>query len=443
MSQLAFLGGPKTVTLDGTDCERWPIFTQEDEGALLEVFRRNAMSGTDITQQFEREFASWQGSRYALAFCNGTASLEAAMYAVGLGRGDELICPSITYWASCTQAYKFGATVVFADIDPYTLTIDPKEIEKRITPRTKAIMVVHYFAHPADMDPILAIAKKHGLKVIEDVSHATGALYKGRRVGTIGDVAAQSMMSGKSFAIGEGGMLTTDNREMYERAIQYAHYERSNDEYITTPSLKPFEGIALGGLKGRMNQCCAAVGRVQLKYYQQRIEEIQQAMHYFWDLLEGVPGLIAHRPPWENSTMGGWYCPHGIYDADALGGLSLAKFCAAVEAEGAFCAPGANRPLHTHNMFHTYDAFHEGKPTRIVNSAWDVRTGDESLPQANVVNARVFFIPWLKKLDKPYIEQLAAAYRKVALGCEELLADPQEFPTSDGKWHTSKIAGAK
>lgn len=163
------------------------------------------MSDTDITKKFEREFAEWQGTQFALGFCNGTASLHAAMYGCGVGVGDEIICPSVTYWASALPCFSLGATVSFADIDPVTLCLDPNDLEHRITKRTKAIVVVHYLGYPADMDEIVAIARKHGVKVIEDVSHAQGGLYKGRKLGTIGDVGAMSLMTGKSFAIGEGG----------------------------------------------------------------------------------------------------------------------------------------------------------------------------------------------------------------------------------------------
>ncbi len=154
-SQLAIFGGPKAVQSDPGDMFTWPIITAEDEDAVLEVLRRGAMSGLDVTKEFEREFAEWQGSKYALAFNNGTAALQAAMFGCKVGVGDEIICPSVTYWASALPCFSLGATVVFAEIDPDTLCIDPQDIEARITERTRAIVVVHYLGHPADMDPIM------------------------------------------------------------------------------------------------------------------------------------------------------------------------------------------------------------------------------------------------------------------------------------------------
>ncbi|MBQ0101367.1 MAG: aminotransferase class V-fold PLP-dependent enzyme, partial [Firmicutes bacterium] len=274
---------------------KWPIITEEDEQACLEVIRKNKFSGTDITIKFQNEFAAWQGTKYALAFTNGTMSLAAAMYAIGLHKGDEIICTTKTYWASITPAYLFGATPVFCDID-HNLSMDPDDIERCIGPRTKAIMVVHYFAYPCDMDRIMAIAKKHGLKVIEDVSHAHGSLYKGRKVGTFGDVAAMSMMSQKSFAAGELGMLVTDDREIYERALAWGHYERNNEYNITDPDLLHYSNMALGGVKGRANQLCSALALGQLHHFDGRMDEIDRAMNYFCDKLDDIDGFRPIRP---------------------------------------------------------------------------------------------------------------------------------------------------
>jgi len=161
-------------------------------------------------------------------------------------------------------------------------------------------------------------------------------------------------------------------------------------------------------------------------------------MNYFWDRLEGVPGLRAHRVDEKTgSTMAGWYCAHGLYRPEELGGLPVAKFCAAVRAEGVHDAtPGANRPLHTHPMMQTADLYHDGKPTRIAFTKTDVREATASLPVAAGINNRLYQIPWIKKFDKPLIDQFAAAYKKAALGYKELLADPTEFPEPAGVWFT-------
>lgn len=434
-SSLAIHGGPKAIQSDPGDMFTWPIITSEDEEAVLEVLRRGAMCGTDVTVQFEQEFSAWIGLKYALGFNTGTAALQCAMYGCKVGVGDEIIGPSLTYWASALQAFSLGATVVFADADPDTLCMDPADIEHRITDRTKAIMVVHYLGHPADMDAIMEVAGRHGIKVIEDVSHAQGGLYKGRVLGTLGDVAAMSLMSGKSLAIGSAGILATDDREIYERAIAFGHYERYDDR-IETDYLQPFQHLPLGGVKCRMHQLSSAVGRVQLKYYDQRIAEIRRAMNYFWDRLEGVPGLKAHRVTEDSgSNMAGWYAPHGIYAPWDLGELSVTRFTQAVSAEGFPCSPGVNKPLHLHPLFNTCDVYGHGKPTRIAHAIRDVRQPQGSLPVSERTGSLTYTIPWFKHHRPEIIDQYADAYRKVAQNYEELLEDDPGDPPELGGWH--------
>ena len=184
MEKLAILGGTPVLTPDSIPADkadklfRKMVLTDEAKAAAMEVIERGAFSFTDVTEKFQEEFAAWQGTDYCIAYCNGTMALTSAMYAIGLGEGDEIICPTKTYWGSVSQAINFGASAVFCNINDM-LSMDPADLERCITPRTKAIVVVNYYAYPADMDPIMEIARKHNLKVIEDGSHAQGGLYKG------------------------------------------------------------------------------------------------------------------------------------------------------------------------------------------------------------------------------------------------------------------------
>ncbi len=440
-TSLALLGGSPNVQGDAGAMFTWPIVTQEEEEAVLDVLRRGAMSGFEITEKFEQEYAAWQGNKYALGHSSGTASLQAAMFGCKVGVGDEIIAPSVTYWATLLPCYSLGATVDFADIDPTTLCIDPNDIEHRINERTKAIIVVHYCAHPCDMDAIMDIAQRHNVKVIEDVSHAHGGLYKGKKLGTFGAVSGISLMSGKSLVAGEAGMLTTDDLEIYERAVAWGFY-RKFDETIQTDYLKPYAHLPLGGNKYRMHQMSAAVGRVQLKYYDERIAEIQKAMHYFWDLLEGVPGLRAHRTPKDSgSTMAGWYAARGLYKSEELGGLSITRFTEAVRAEGVkTCHPGINPPLHLHPLFNTADIYGHGKPTRIANSARDLRQPPGSLPNSEKIGEITFGIPWFKHYRPDLIEEYADAFKKVAANYEQLLEQDEGNPPNIGHWGLTAVA---
>ena len=442
MSELAIFGGTPAVSYigtgrnDGTDLIKWPIITDEDRAAVLNVLDHGAMSGTDITREFEKDFCKWVGAKYALGTNNGTAALHAAMYGCGIGRGDEIICPSITYWASCTGAYSLGASVSFCDIDPNTLCIDPKKLEAKITDRTKAIVVVHYCAHPADMDPIMVIARKYGLKVIEDVSHAQGGKYKGRNLGTIGDIAAASLMSGKSLAIGEAGILWTDNREIYERAVAFGSYERFHLDTIETEYLRPFVGLPLGGYKHRMHQMSAAVGRVQLKHYDERCQEIRKAMKFFIEQIKDLPALkVVEADEESGSTMAGWYVPVCLYDSQDLGGLSLTRFCEALCAEGVQVHPGINRPLHTHPIHRTADIYNDGKPTRLAFTDNALTAMDEDLSVSEGINQRAFFLPWFKHYWPEIITQYANAFKKVVSCYSELLAEDKGNSSVLGGWH--------
>ena len=231
-----------------------------------------------------------------------------------------------------------------------------------------------------------------------------------------------SIMSGKSLACGEGGFLVTDDQALYERAAAFGHYERTRS--LEDPALKPFARMPLGGYKYRMHQLSSAVGRTQLKHYDERMQEIQRAMNYFWDLLEGVPGLRAHRPSADSgSTMGGWYAAKGLYVPEELGGLPVERFCAAVTAEtGSYkIMPGANELMHLHPLLNEADVYGHGQPTRIAHSNRDLRQGLGTLPVTERMTGRIYSIPWFKHYDATIIGQYATAFRKVAECAEELL----------------------
>lgn len=437
MSKLALLGGKPTIAAETSpDMFHWPIVTKEMEEAVLEVLRAGNMSGTDITKKFEAEYAAWQGSKYALAHSSGTAALQGAMYGIGLGPGDEMICPSMTYWASAMPALSLGASVVFADIDPETVCLCPKSFEERITPRTKAVMVVHYAAVPADMDGIMAVARKHNIKVIEDLSHAQGGFYKGRMLGTFGDVAATSLMSGKSFAIGEGGMLHTDNLEIYERAILWGHHDRHG--WVREETKAGAGGVPWGGYKYRIHQLSSVVGREQIKKYPAEIAEIDKAMKYFWSLLDGLPGIKWCYPKDEGSTKSGWYATHAFFDSEALQGLSLNRFIEALHAEGMTqCYAGGNRPLHNHPLFSSLDIYGHGKPTARVYLPEDAdpRALTGELPETDRINSRIWGEPWFKHYRPEEIKLYADAVYKVLENYKELLpGDKQRQDSVGGSW---------
>ena len=422
MGKLALTGGSPVLERQDEGLFHWPIVNDAMRRAQADVLEAGNMSGTDIARRFEDEFAKWQHRKYALSHNNGTNALNAAMYGIGLGPGDEIVCTSVTYWASCTGALALGASVVFCDIDPDTLQMDPASFEARITPRTKAVMVVHYMAHPAPMDEIMAIARRHGIKVIEDVSHAQGGRYKGRMLGTFGDVAAMSLMSCKSFAIGEGGMLVTDDFEIYRRAIRFGHYDRIIDVY-SDEEMDATKNVPFGGLKNRMHQTAAAIGLEQLKKHDAEIAEIDRAMKYFWRGVADVPGVSVIYPKDEGSDKAGWYASRFLYDPEAFGGISNVTFCEALNAEvGGGFSFGCNMPLHLSSVFFDVDVYGHGKPTAraFLPDGVDPRSESGSLPNAEKINMRVLGEPWFKHEDHAKIDPYIEAVHKVAANAEEL-----------------------
>ena len=423
-NKLALLGGSKTIAEENEELFKWPIITEEHEKAVLQVMREENISGINITKEFETKYANSLGRKYALTSPNGTTAIKEAMYALGVGVGDEVIAPSSTYWATVLQSYNLGATPVFADIDPNTLCIDANDIEHRITENTKLVVVTHLSGMPVDMDAVMAIARKHSIKVLEDCSHAHGALYKGKEVGTLGDASAFSLMSVKSLAIGEGGIFFTDDQEVYERGILYGHYLRHDE--IKLEHIKKFAGMPCGAHKNRLSQLHAAIGLVQLKNYPGQMAEIDKAMNYFCDQLENTKGIRPIRPEkGSGSTKGGWYYPLFKYVPEELGGLSLTRFTRAINAEGSFTSAGLIAPMHKHPLLTEVDVYGHGKPTRIANYKGNNPEAllNQSLPVSESINPFTFEVPWFKKFWKADIDLHVAAFKKVIDNYESLLAD--------------------
>jgi len=230
-------------------------------------------------ESFERKFAAFCGSRFALTASNGTTALHLALLAAGIEAGDEVIVPDLTFIATANAAAYIGARPVLVDIDVETLCISPAAIERAITPKTRAIVPVHLYGHPADMDPINAIAEKHGLVVIEDAAEAHGAEYRGRRVGTLGKCAVFSFYGNKVITSGEGGMITTDDEALYTKAKRLRDHAMSPDKRYWHEEI---------GYNYRMTNLQAALGVAQL-------ERIDAFMAQRRDVVGWYREALAHR----------------------------------------------------------------------------------------------------------------------------------------------------
>ncbi|MBC8228775.1 aminotransferase class I/II-fold pyridoxal phosphate-dependent enzyme, partial [bacterium] len=195
MSKLAINGGDKTVTIPQRD--GWDQVTEEEIQIVTDMVRRGELSssGGGVMAEFEKEFAEFMGAKYCLSQNSGTSTLHSAYFAAGVGPGDEVIVPSYTWHATVTPVLHTNGIPVFCEIDPHSLTVDPDDLKKRITPRTKAVAVVHVFGYVANMDAIMEVANEHDLIVVEDCSHAHGAEWDGRKVGTIGHIGCFSLQA--------------------------------------------------------------------------------------------------------------------------------------------------------------------------------------------------------------------------------------------------------
>ncbi len=247
----------------------WPSFTQEEADAVSRVLLSNKVNywtGNEC-REFEKEFAEWAGTEYAIALSNGTLALDVALKALGVGIGDDVIVTPRTFLASASTVVTAGANPVFADVDINSQNITAETIEAVLTPNTKAVIVVHLAGMPADMDPIMALAKKHGFAVIEDCAQAHGAKYKGRSVGSIGHIGAWSFCQDKIMTTGgEGGMVTTNDKALWQVMWSYKDHGKSFDSVYHKQHPPGFRWVHDSfGTNWRMLEMQAVIGRIQLR----------------------------------------------------------------------------------------------------------------------------------------------------------------------------------
>jgi dTDP-4-amino-4,6-dideoxygalactose transaminase len=264
--QLAIDGGAPTRS---TPFAPWPHFERDEIEAASAVLASGKVSywTTDECQAFEEEFARFCGARYAVALANGTLALEAALHALGIGAGDEVIVTPRTFVASASSVALCGATPVFADVDADSQNITAETIRAKLTDRTRAIVAVHLAGWPCDMDPIMSLAREHEIHVIEDCAQAHGATYRGERIGSIGDVAAFSFCQDKIMTTGgEGGMLVTNDRGIWERAWSHKDHGKNPALLARTGGPPGFRYVhAAVGTNWRLTAMQAAIGRAQLR----------------------------------------------------------------------------------------------------------------------------------------------------------------------------------
>ena len=279
----------------------WPSFTAEEADAARDVIlsnRVNYWTGQEC-REFEREFAAWTGTRHAIALANGTVALDLALVGLGIGPGDEVVVTPRTFLASVSCVVNAGARPVFADVDPDSQNITAETIRAVLTPRTRAVICVHLAGWPCDMDPIMALAREHGLFVIEDCAQAHGARYKGRPVGSIGHVGAWSFCQDKIMTTGgEGGMVTTGDTDLWKRMWAYKDHGKSWDAVYERDHPPGYRWLHESfGTNWRMIEVQAAIGRIQLRrmdgWHAARLRHARR----IWDAARALPALRVPEVP--------------------------------------------------------------------------------------------------------------------------------------------------
>lgn len=324
MAHLAIAGGQP---LRQKPFPRWPVWDQEEVKAVqavVESGRWGATQGTEV-RRFEEEFAAYHEAAYGIAVVNGTVALKLSLTAAGVGVGDEVIVPGYTFVATATAALEIGAVPVFADIDPQTYTMDPEHAASCITPRTRAIIVVHLGGRPADMDAILALAHKHDLVVIEDAAQAWGAAWQDKKVGALGQIGGISFQSSKNITAGEGGMMLSNDPSIAALARSLSNCGRRSDGVW-------YAHYVLGG-NYRLSELHGAILRVQLRRYPQQLQQRQENAVYLGQALSEVEGITTLRQD-QRVTSNAYHVFFLQYRAEAFAGASKARFLAALQAEG-------------------------------------------------------------------------------------------------------------
>lgn len=270
-----------------------PYFDEKELIKVKECLDSGWVTQGPMVEQFEKEFRKVHESNYAVAVSSCTAALHMALLALGIGRGDEVIVPAFTWITSASCAEYVGADVRFVDVEKETMNINPAKIEEAISPKTKAIIVVHLFGNPAKMDEIMNIARRHNLYVVEDCACAIGSTYRGKKVGTIGDIGCFSFHPRKAITTGEGGICSTDNEEVYHRLLQLRNHGASvtkrGQEYGKPYYMGIYDTV---GFNLRMSDIQAAVGIVQFEKLEKLLKDRHKSAMYYIDALLGKDSIL-------------------------------------------------------------------------------------------------------------------------------------------------------
>ena len=418
--RLAVLGGRPAVP-EGVERTKWPRFSDAELNELCRVLREEQVGGGDAPQvvALEKEWAERIGVDHCCAVGGGSDALHMALWAAGVGQGDEVLVPAYTFLSGALVVLFQGAVPVFVDVDPESYNMDPAQIEKHITPRTKAILPVHLHGLPADMDEINAVAKKHKLTVIEDAAHAPGATYKNRPVGTLGDAAAFSINMMKNLPAGEAGIFTTRHRSFLERVdglwlgVKF-HQPREELKYP----------LATLGYNYRCSVPSATLARGQLA----RLDDLNGTRRSLCERLSAqlneIAGVIPPHVPADRNHVYHLYRvrfdPRGA-GVDVAPAEFRAKVVAALAAEGVLCRPWMNWVIPALPIFtkpEEFEALHPWRRPWPAEHVYEPRDYPEAL---KVVEESSLVMEAPVVVSEQIIDHMADGFRKVFSQLDEVM----------------------
>lgn len=424
-SALALNGGSPVVTIENPEQWRRPI--DEELRLIRELLETGNISGegpgSGMPDEFETAFKKYIGAKYCMTMDHGSTALSAAFYAAGVGPGDEVIVPTIGYLGTYGGALHMGARPVFCEPDPETLLIDPMDAERRITEKTRAIACIHAGGNVCDMDALLEIGRKHGVAIVEDGAHIHGAEWDGKKIGSFGDVTCFSLQgvtpSGKPVAGGEGGIITTQSREYYERILAFGHLHRSGlpGEFTLEPyTMLDAETL---GQKLRAHPLGLAVAKVSLDSLDDRIMKNDNYRERVFEAIGKLPGLRPEGEYAKARRISLYDQLKVIYDPAAFAGLPVSRFVEALQAEGAPVKMWGWHLEHMRSIFRNgYDWWGEGRGP--LGDGW-IRTKPGDYPLAEDLMSRTIGIPDYVEPVDGFVEQIVEAFEKVVGNYRQLL----------------------
>ena len=424
MGKLAVKGGKPVVDMKKNPWPKWPVWSSAEKKSLLEVLDSGVWSYNGPKElAFNKAFAATIKSKFALCVANGTVSIQLALEALGVGWGDEVIVPGLTWQATAAAVVDVNAVPVLVDVLPDTWCIDPAAVEAAITPRTRAIIPVHLYGCICDMDAIMKIARKHKLGVVEDCAHQHGSVWKNKPVGSIGDIGSFSFQLSKVLTAGEGGALTTSDRELYAKLDALRNCGRRPKMDV----VKGAKGAGSYGSEGdfiqsgnyRITDFQAAILVEQLKRMMDQVRDRDDKAIYLNGLLAKIPGIAPMKRD-KRTTLQSYFNFAFRYDKTAFGGAPVAAFRKALEAElGVPTVEHCYVPLNDCSLYRPLTK----KRYHLSAVHWEaINPGRFKLPVSEDAykNTSVTFHHSILMAKKSGVDRVAEAIRKIQENASEL-----------------------